>query len=258
MDIHPTALVSPQAELAEDVTIGSYSIIGPKVTIGPGTVVGPHAVIDGRTTIGARNRIFPFASVGYPPQDMSYRGGDTQLIIGDGNTIRECATINKGTENGGGITRLGNNNLIMAYAHVAHDCQIGNHVIMANCATLGGHVHIDDHATLGGLVAVHQFLRVGAYAFIGGKSGLNTDMPPFMLASGIPAKLYGPNVVGLKRHNFTNDAILALKKSYKILFRSKLSLKDAIEKVRQEVQPLPEVETLVQFMINHTERGVMR
>ncbi len=146
----------------------------------------------------------------------------------------------------------------MAYSHVAHDCQIGNHVIMANCATLGGHVHVDDHATLGGLVAVHQFLRVGAYSFIGGKSGLNTDMPPFMLASGIPAKLYGPNVVGLKRHNFTNDAIQALKKSYKILFRSKLSLKDAIEKVRQEVQPLPEVETLVQFMIDHTERGVMR
>jgi UDP-N-acetylglucosamine acyltransferase len=258
MDIHPTALVSSQAELAEDVAIGAYSIIGPKVTIGAGTVVGPHAVIDGRTTIGARNRIFPFASIGYPPQDMSYRGGDTQLIIGDGNTIRECATINKGTENGGGITRLGNNNLIMAYSHVAHDCQIGNHVIMANCATLGGHVHIDDHATLGGLVAVHQFLRVGAYAFIGGKSGLNTDMPPFMLASGIPAKLYGPNVVGLKRHNFTNDAILALKKSYKILFRSKLSLKDAIEKVRQDVQALPEVETLVQFMIDHTERGVMR
>jgi UDP-N-acetylglucosamine acyltransferase len=258
MDIHPTALVSPKAELADDVVIQAYSIIGHGVTIGSGTIVGPHAVVDGRTTIGAGNRIYPFTSIGYPPQDVGYRGEETQVIVGDHNVIRENATINKGTERGGGATRVGNHNYIMAYAHIAHDCQIGNHVIMANAATLAGHVHIDDHAILGGLVAVAQYLRIGTYAFIGGKSGINSDMPPYMLASGTPAKLFGPNVVGLKRHNFSHDAVQALKKSYRILFRSKLPFKEAVEKVRQEVEPLPEVETLVQFVLAHSERGIMR
>lgn len=258
MDIHPTAIVSPEAELAEDVTIKAYSIIGPKVHLGAGSVVGPHAIIDGWTTIGLRNQIFPFATVGYSPQDMSYKGEETQLIIGDGNTIRENVTINRGTLSGGGATRIGNGNLIMAYAHIAHDCQIGNSVILANATTLAGHVHIGDHAILGGLVAIHQFVRIGTHAFIGGKSGLRMDMPPYMLAFGAPAKLYGPNLVGLRRHKFPPNVIQALKKSYKILFRSGLSLHDAAEKMRTEVEFVPEVEHLLKFMDDSSKRGVTR
>jgi len=258
MEIHPTAVVSPEANLAEDVRILPYSIIGPKVTIGAGTVVGPHAVIDGWTTIGVRNQIFPFATIGYPPQDLSYRGEETQLIIGDENIIRENVTINRGTERGGGVTRVGNQNCIMAYVHVAHDCKIGNRVVMANAATLAGHVVIEDCAILGGLVAVHQFVRIGTYAFIGGKSGLRMDMPPYMLAFGAPAKLYGPNLVGLKRANFSREVIHALKQSYKILFRSSLTIDEGLEKARQEVPLLPEVVNLLDFMQDHSKRGVTR
>ena len=188
MEIHPTAVVSPKAELAEDVKIEAFSVIGPEVTIGSGTVVGPHAVIDGWTTIGERNQIFPFATIGYPPQDLSYRGEETRLVIGNDNIFRESVTINRATQRGGGVTRIGNHNLFMAYAHVAHDCAIGNNVILANASTLGGHVRIDDYAILGGLVAIHQFIRIGAYAFIGGKSGLRMDMPPYMLAFGAPGQ----------------------------------------------------------------------
>jgi UDP-N-acetylglucosamine acyltransferase len=258
MELHATAVVSPKAELAEDVKIEAFSIIGPQVTIGSGTVVGPHAVIDGRTTIGERNRIFPFSTIGYPPQDLSYRGEDTQLVIGDDNIIRENVTINRGTERGGGVTRIGNHNLLMAYAHVAHDCTIGNYVILANVTTLGGHVRIDDHAILGGVVAVHQFIRIGPYAFVGGKSGLRMDMPPYMLAFGTPAKLYGPNLVGLRRHGFSRTAIQALKSSYRIMFRSGLTIADAIESIRQEVENVPEVENLIAFMQGRSKRGVTR
>jgi UDP-N-acetylglucosamine acyltransferase len=258
MEIHPTAVVSPKAELAEDAKIEAFSIIGPRVTIGSGTVVGPHAVIDGWTIIGERNQIFPFATVGYPPQDLSYRGEETQLVIGNDNIIRENATINRGTQRGGGVTRIGNQNLIMAYAHVAHDCTIGNRVILANATTLGGHVRIDDCAILGGLVAIHQFIRIGAYAFIGGKSGLRMDMPPYMLAFGAPAKLYGPNLVGLRRHGFPRTTIQALKNSYRIMFRSGLTVAEAIESIRQEVEAVPEVENLIQFMLGRSKRGVTR
>jgi UDP-N-acetylglucosamine acyltransferase len=258
MEIHSTAVVSPKAELAEDVKIEAFSIVGPRVTIGSGSVVGPHAVIDGWTIIGERNQIFPFATVGYPPQDLSYRGEETQLVIGNDNIIRENATINRGTQRGGGVTRVGNQNLIMAYAHIAHDCIIGNRVILANATTLGGHVRIDDCAILGGLVAIHQFIRIGAYAFIGGKSGLRMDMPPYMLAFGAPAKLYGPNLVGLRRHGLPRTTIQALKHCYRIMFRSGLTVAEAIESIRQEVEAVPEVENLIQFMLGRSKRGVTR
>jgi UDP-N-acetylglucosamine acyltransferase len=258
MEIHPTAVVSPDAELADDVTINAYCVIGSKVKIGSASVVGPHVVIDGRTTIGARNRVCPFTSLGYPPQDISYRDEETQLVIGDDNLIRENVTMHRGTVRGGGITRIGSNNFFMAYVHIAHDCLIGNNVIMANCATLGGHVHVGDNVFLGGLVAIHQFLRIGTHAYIGGKSGLRMDMPPYMLAFGMPAKLYGPNLVGLRRNNISRAAIDALKKSYRLIFQSGLTLQDAVNRVREEVKPVPEVETLLKFMLDHSKRGVTK
>jgi len=258
MEIHPTAVVSPGAQLAEDVKVEAFSIIGPRVTIGAGSVVGPHAVVDGWTTMGERNQIFPFATIGYPPQDLSYRGEETQLVIGDDNIFRESVTVNRGTQRGGGVTRIGSRNLLMAYAHVAHDCTIGNNVILANATTLGGHVRVDDFAILGGIVAIHQFIRIGTYAFIGGKSGLRMDMPPYMLAFGAPGKLYGPNLVGLRRHGFPRNTIQALKSSYRIMFRSGLTLTEAIDRIRAEVESTPEVDNLIQFMQDRSKRGVTR
>jgi len=258
MEIHPTAVVSPGAQLAEDVKVEAFSIIGPRVTIGAGSVVGPHAVVDGWTTMGERNQIFPFTTIGYPPQDLSYRGEETQLVIGDDNIFRESVTVNRGTQRGGGVTRIGSRNLLMAYAHVAHDCIIGNNVILANATTLGGHVRIDDFAILGGIVAIHQFIRIGTYAFIGGKSGLRMDMPPYMLAFGAPGKLYGPNLVGLRRHGFPRNTIQALKSSYRIMFRSGLTVTEAIDRIREEVEATPEVDNLIQFMQDRSKRGVTR
>lgn len=258
MEIHPTAVVSPQAELADDVTIRPYCVIGPHVKIGSGTVIGPHAIIDGWTTIGARNQIFPFSTIGYPPQDVSYGGEETRLVLGDDNVIRENVTISRGTARGGGVTSIGSQNLFMAYSHVAHDCRIGNRVILANATTLAGHVQIDDCAILGGMVAIHQFVRIGRFSFIGGMSGLRMDMPPFMLAFGAPAKLYGPNLVGLKRHNFSAEAIQLLKKSYRIIFRSGLAFKDAVEKIHNELHVNREVEHLLEFMQHRSKRGITR
>lgn len=258
MEIHPTAVVSAHAQLADDVVIKPFCVIGPNVIIGAGTEVGPHAVIDGKTTIGKGNRIHPFTTLGYPPQDISYRDEETQLVIGDNNVIRENATIHRGTPRGGGLTRIGDNCYIMAYAHVAHDCKLGNHVILANAATLAGHVRIDDYAVIGGLVAIHQYIRIGTHAFIGGKSGLRMDMPPYMLAFGAPAKLYGPNLVGLRRKGFSAEAIQALKKCYRICFRSNLTMDEAIIKAREEVEPLEEVQVLLDFLANRSKRGVTR
>jgi len=258
MEIHSTAIVSPGAQLAHDVVIRAYCVIGPQVAIGSGTVVGPHAIIDGKTTIGERNQIYPFTTLGYPPQDLSYQNEETELIIGDDNIIRENATIHRGTARGVGRTRIGDRNFIMAYAHIAHDCQIGNYVILANAATLAGHVRIDDHAVIGGLVAIHQFIRIGTHAFIGGKSGLRMDMPPYMLAFGAPAKLYGPNLVGLKRKGFSAETIQALKKCYRILFRSGLTLEEAILRARKEAESTAEVQILLQFLSDRSKRGVTR
>lgn len=258
MQIHPTAIVSSDAELAEDVVIEPYSIVGPKVTIGAGTVVGPHVIIDGRTTIGRRNQISPFAVIGSPPQDITYKGEDTGVLIGDDNIIREYVTIHRGSHRGEGLTCIGDGNFLMAYAHIAHDCRLGNKVIMANAATLGGHVPVGDGAVIGGIVAVHQFVRVGEYSCIGGFSGVRMDIPPYMLAANAAAKLFGPNIIGLKRNGFSDESIQALKKCYRIVFRSGLTIREAAEKSRQEIGPLPEIERLIEFLSNGSKRGITR
>ncbi len=255
--IHPTAVVHPQAELSSDAEIGPYSIIGEKVRIGKDTKIDDHVVIRGPSEIGENCRIFPFASIGTIPQDMKFEGEDTRLIIGNNNTIRESVTINRGTLGGGGVTRIGNDNFFMAYSHVAHDCQIGNHVIMANAATLAGHIEIEDFAVIGGLVAIHQFVRIGCYAFIGGASAVNLDVPPFCLAVGNRAKLYGLNTVGLKRQNFSSAVLNNLKKAYWTLFRSKLPFEEATKKAEEELVDCKEAKHFVEF-IKNSERGVTK
>jgi UDP-N-acetylglucosamine acyltransferase len=257
MPIHPTAIISPKAQLADDVTIEAFSIIGPEVIIGSQTVVGPHIVIDGRTTIGRNNRIYPFVSIGLCPQDVTYAGEDTQVIIGNDNIIRENVTIHRGSPRGAGTTRIGDRCFLMAYAHVAHDCQIANGVIMANAATLGGHVEVGENAVIGGMVAIHQFVRIGEYSCMGGFAATGKDIPPYMLASRAPATLHGPNLIGLKRNGFSAEAIQAIKKFYRIFFRSGLTVQEAIEKTRLEVELLPEVERLIEF-VSSSNRGITR
>jgi len=255
--VHPTAVVHPGARLHETVEVGPYAVIGEKVTIGAGTRVGPHVVIDGRTTIGARNRIFPFAAVGGAPQDLKYAGEDTELIIGDGNTLRESTTLNIGTAGGGGVTRVGHNNLFMAYSHVAHDCVVGNGCVVANSVALAGHVHLEDFVILGGLSAVHQFTRLGKHAFIAGGSMVTMDVPPYCTAQGDRAELAGLNVVGLQRHGFSEEQLGRVKEAYKILFRSKLQLAEAVARLKAELGGHPEVEYLVDF-VNQSKRGLTR
>ncbi len=258
MDIHPTALVDSQAELADDVVIRAYTIIGPEVIVGSGTTIGPHVVIEGQTSIGERNQIYPFVTIGFPPQDISYTWEPSRVIIGDDNIIREHVTIHRGTPRGGGVTRIGNHNFMMAYAHIAHDCTLGDYVIMANGATLGGHVRVDDHAVLGGLSAVHQYVRIGRHAYIGGLSPVGQDIPPYTMASGERAALHGLNLVGLKRKDFSPPAIQALKHCYRIVFRSNLTMREAILRVREEVEPLPEVDVFLEFIEYPSKRGVNR
>jgi UDP-N-acetylglucosamine acyltransferase len=255
--VHPTAVVHPGARLHETVEVGPYSVIGEKVTIGEGTRVGPHVVIDGRTTIGARNRIYPFAAVGGAPQDLKYAGEDTQLIIGDGNTLRESTTLNIGTAGGGGVTRVGNNNLFMAYSHVAHDCVVGNGCIIANSVALAGHVTLEDAVILGGLSAVHQFTRLGKHAFIAGGSMVTMDVAPYCTAQGDRAELAGLNVVGLQRHGFSEEQIGRIKEAYKILFRSKLQLAEAISQLKAEMGGHSEIEYLLNF-VGQSKRGLTR
>jgi len=255
--VHPTAVVHPGARLHETVEVGPYSVIGEKVTIGAGTRVAPHVVIEGRTTIGERNRIFQFASVGGAPQDLKYAGEDTQLIIGDGNTIRESVTMNIGTVGGGGVTRVGNNNLFMAYSHVAHDCVVGNGCVIANGVALAGHVQLEDSVILGGLSAVHQFTRLGKHAFIAGGSMVVMDVPPYCTAQGDRAELAGLNVVGLQRHGFTEEQIGRIKEAYKILFRSKLQLAEAMDRLKAEMGGQSEIDYLVDF-VNQSKRGLTR
>ncbi|MEJ5299756.1 MAG: acyl-ACP--UDP-N-acetylglucosamine O-acyltransferase [Thermodesulforhabdaceae bacterium] len=258
IQIHPTAIIHDGAEIGEGTVVEPYAIIGPKVILGRRNRVGAHAVIDGNTKIGDNNVIFPFVSIGLPPQDLTYKGEPTEVIIGDRNVIREGVTIHRGTARGTGVTRIGNDNYLMAYSHVAHDCSIGNHVIMANCASLAGHVVIDDYAVLGGLTGAHQFVRIGKYAFIGGLSGIFMDIPPFMIAAGNRAKLYGPNIVGLKRAGFPQETTLAIKRAYKILFRSGLTLKAAIQRIRSEVILCKEIEELIAFVEAPSKRGITR
>lgn len=256
--IHPTAIIHPDAEIDEGVEIGPYSVIGEKVRIGEGTRVYPHVVIEGWTTIGRDCRIYQFTSIGAPPQDLKFKGESSEVIIGDGNTIREFVTINRATSHGGGKTVIGNNNLLMAYTHIAHDCRIGNSCILANAATLAGHIEIDDYAIVGGLVAIHQFVRVGSYCLIGGASAVTHDVPPYMMAVGNRARLYGLNKVGLRRHGFTREEIDALNKAHKIIFRCGLTMEDALKQVEDEgLRVFPHVSHLVDF-VRLSRRGVTR
>lgn len=256
--IHPTAVVDPRAELDQGVEIGPYSIVGHDVSIGEGTKVGPHVVIREGTTIGKRCQIFQFSSIGEAPQAVAYRGEKTVLIIGNDNVIRESVTLHRGTVRGGGKTVIGDRNFFMAYSHVAHDCQIGNQVVLANGATLAGHILIEDYAVIGGLAAVHQFCRIGAHAFVSGVTGVVLDIPPYMLAAGSRAKLFGLNTVGLKRQKFSEETIRALKTAYRIIFRAGLALEKAIKTVEDsEISRLPEVEHLLRF-IQQTKRGISR
>ncbi len=257
MSIHSTAIVHPEAVVDVSAQIGPYAIIGPHVRIGAQTQVGSHAVIEGDTTIGARNHIFHHASVGAAPQDLKYAGERTKLIIGDDNMIREFATLHIGTAGGGGITRIGNKNLFMAYSHVAHDCSIGDGCVFANGATLAGHVEVGDFVIMGGLSAVHQFTRIGAYAFIGGGSMVAMDVPPYCTAQGDRAELAGLNAVGLTRHGFTDEKIARIKEAYKILFRSKLGLNEALAKLKAEHGEHPEVQVMLDF-ISASKRGITR
>lgn len=254
MEVHPSAVVDPKAQLGSDVSIGPYAVIGPEVTIGDNTSIGAHAVINGRTTLGADNRIFPFAALGGIPQDKKYAGEDSEVIIGDGNTIREYVTINGGTEQGGGRTQLGNNNWIMAYVHIAHDCIIANDTVFANGATLAGHVHVYDHAILGGFTLVHQFCRVGTYAFCGMGAGLNRDLPPYFLATGNPARLRGLNREGLKRADFPADVIKAINKAYRHLVAGRPER--GREEFEQRAAQHAEVACIQEFL-DGTVRGIL-
>ncbi len=255
--IHPTAIVHPEAKLHDTVEVGAYAVIGPKVRIGAGTKVGPHAVIEGDTVLGERNRVWQFASVGADPQDLKFAGEDTQLVIGDENMIREFTTLHKGTTGGGGVTRIGNKNLFMAYSHVAHDCQVGSGCVLANAATLAGHVEIGDHVTLGGLSAVHQFTRIGKYAFIAGGSMVVMDVPPYCTAQGDRAELAGLNTVGLTRHGFTDEQIRRVKDAYQLMFRSKLGFNEGLARVRAELGSHPELEDFIGFLTT-SKRGITR
>ncbi len=255
--IHPTAIVSPLSEVGTNVTIGPYAVIGDHVKIADGTTIGPHAVIDPFVEIGSECQIYQFASVGAVPQSLKFKGEETWTKIGNGCIIREFVTINRGTQDGDGVTRIGDNCLLMAYTHIAHDCILGNHVVMANNATLAGHVTIGNHATVGGLSAIHQYVRVGDYAFLGGKSVVVKDIPLYVLASGDRAQLHGLNQVGLKRHGFSRETVKLLKKTYRIIFRIGITLNEAIERVAAEVEPCPEVKAFVDF-IKSSQRGITR
>ncbi len=255
--IHPTAQIDPGARLGEGAEVGAFSVIGPEVSVGPDCVIGPHAVLEGPTTIGARCRVLPFACIGTPPQDLKYRGERTTLEIGDDNIFREGVTVHRGTSGGGGVTRVGSRNLLMAQTHVAHDCQVGSDVIFANAATLAGHVTVEDCATIGAFSGVHQFCRVGEQAYVGGYSVITQDALPYVLTVGNRARSFGINVIGLERRKVPPQTIQALKQAYRILFRSKLTLQAAIDRLAGEMAACQEVCRLVEF-IRASQRGVIR
>ena len=259
--IHPTALVDPSAELAHDVVVGAYSIIGPHVRIGAATRVGSHCVIEGHTTIGQGNRIFQFASLGAAPQDKKYAGEPTRLEIGNGNTIREFVTINTGTVQDAGVTQLGDDNWIMAYVHIAHDCQLGDHIILANSVQLAGHVHLGDWVFLGGLTGVHQFVRVGAHAMTAFQSRLAQDVPPFVTAGGNPSEAQSINAEGLRRRGFSAERIALVKQMYRLLYRKGLTLDAArqqIDALRGEVPEADADIALMQAFLAQASRGIVR
>ncbi len=259
--IHPTAIVDPAAELAAGVEIGPYAVIGPHVRIGEATTVGAHCVIDGRTTIGRGNRIHPFCSLGGVPQDKKYAGEPTRLEIGDGNTIREFCTFNLGTAQDAGVTRLGDDNWVMAYVHLAHDCQVGSHTILANNATLAGHVHLGDWAIVGGLTGIHQFCRVGAHAMLGFASAVSQDVPPFMLVDGNPLAVRGINAEGLRRRGFGAERIAAVKRMHRLLYREGLTLEQARAAIAALAAEVPAAAADVALMgdfLARSRRGIAR
>jgi UDP-N-acetylglucosamine acyltransferase len=255
-DIDPTARVDGTATLAPGVRIGAYAVIGPGVCIGSDTIVEAHTTVMGPTTIGKGNHIFPYASIGQAPQDLKYRGEDTQLVIGDGNVFREFVTMHRGTRLGGGVTRIGSENLFMAYAHVAHDCVVGSHTIFANGATLAGHVEVQDFATIGAFSGIHQFCRVGVHAFIGGYTVATKDVLPYSKTVGNRACVYGPNTIGLVRRGFSREAISAIRSAYRVLLQSHLNLHDALTRIESDGPNTPETRVLVDF-IRSAKRGVV-
>ena len=255
--IHATAIVDSKAELDANVEVGPYSIIRENVSIGAGTVIGPHVIIEPYVNIGQDCHIFQYAAIGAPPQSLKFKGEKSDVKIGRGTIIREFVTIHRGTEFGGGLTEVGEENFLMAYTHIAHDCMTGKKVIFANNATLAGHIIVGDHATIGGLVAIHQFVRIGDYAYVGGKSAVVKDIPPYVIAAGDRAKLHGLNSVGLKRHGFSQETLSLLKKAYRIIFRIGITLNEAIERVKAEVEQAPEVVNLIDF-IKSSRRGITR
>ena len=255
--IHPAAIIDSRADIAEDVTVGPYSIIGPHVAIDSGTVIGPHVVIQGPTSIGKNNHLFQFSSLGEIPQDKKYAGEKSKLIIGDNNTIREFCTINRGTELGEGATTIGDNNWIMAYVHIAHDCIVANNTIFSNGASIAGHVVVDDYAVLGGFTLVHQFCHIGMHSFCGMGSALNKDLPPYVIASGNLAKAYGLNKEGLRRRGYDEKLIQVLHKAYKELIVSKNPRAEQLEKIADLIDEYQEVRILVDF-IESSERGIVR
>lgn len=255
--IHSTAIVHPNARIGARVEIGPYAIVGEHVALGEGTTVGPHAVIEGRTEIGRDSRIFQFASIGADPQDLKFHGEVSTLRLGDRNIVREFVTLHRGTEGGGGETVIGSDNLFMAYSHVAHDCRVGNRVILANGATLAGHVTVDDFAILGGLSGVHQFTRIGSHVMIAAGAMVVQDIPPYTVAHGDRAKTVGLNLVGLQRRGFSDEAVRSIKRAYKLVFRSGLRLEDALTRIADELEENAELKVFVDF-IRGSERGVAR
>jgi UDP-N-acetylglucosamine acyltransferase len=258
MKIHKTAVISSGAEISEGVEIGPYAIIGGKVRIARNTKIGAHTVIEGNTEIGENNNISHFVTIGTPPQDIGYKGEDTRIVIGSNNTIREYATVHRATTKQDWVTIIGNDNYIMSYSHIAHDCVIGNKIIMVNAATLGGHTSVGDHVTLSSFIASHQFVRIGAYAFVSGLTGLPRDIPPYMIASGPRASLHGLNLVGLRRNDFSREAINGLRKAYRIIWRESTLLKEGIERVKKEMETFPELEILMDFLTADSPRGITR
>ena len=255
--IHPTAIIDPKAELDSSVEIGAYSVIGPDVRIDSGTTIGSHVTIDGPTTIGKQNHVFQFASLGAAPQDKKYAGEPTTLEIGDGNTIREFCTFNRGTVQDKGATRIGNDNWIMAYVHIAHDCQIGDHTIFANNSSLAGHVDVDDYAILGGFTLIHQFCKIGAHIITAVGSVVFKDIPPYVTAAGYDAKPHGINAEGLKRRGFSADTVLQIKRAYKTLYRNGLTLEEAKRELQQQAATCAELGILLEFLGAST-RGIVR
>jgi UDP-N-acetylglucosamine acyltransferase len=255
--IDSRAVISPQAQIAANVSVGPFTVIGADVVVGPGTWIGPHVVINGPTRIGADNKIYQFASLGDAPQDKKYKGEPTLLTIGDRNVFRESVTVNRGTTHDKGVTRIGNDNLLMAYSHVAHDCCLGDQIVMANCATLGGHVELGDWVIMGGLSAVHQHTKVGAHCFIAHNAMVTRDVPPYVMAVGRPAEPHSVNSEGLKRRGFTSDQILNIRRAYRVLYRSGLKLNAALEQLEQAAATQAEVRSFVEF-IKRSERSIVR